>query len=263
MDVFEEEVSTIQEIKRFYKRAEPHLVAASDLPDFFVYYLTEVQGELFASTKAIVECYEACDLAAPSWLASHMSRGVGSKPKRFVKRDGGYRLENRRNEAIAALLGEGAPDPQISAALSRLETQFPPGMKRDFLHETIKCFNAGANRAAIVMCWNLVAHHLQEHILADPARHAAFDAALAKNTDKRVKITAISKQDDFTEMSEAKFLEFCREAKIITGTVYNKLKGRLDERNGAAHPSGVTFKAKAAEVYIEDLADNVLLKYAV
>jgi hypothetical protein len=256
-------VSNTRQIQRFHKRAEPHIAAASDLPDFFVYYLTVEQGEAVASTKAVGECYVACDLAAPSWLASHMSKGVSNKPKRFVKRDGGYRLENKRKEAIAALLGDGAPDAQTSAALSRLETQVPPGPKRDFLHETIKCFNAGANRAAIVMCWNLAAHHLQEHILADSTQHAAFDAVLAKNTDKRVKITAITKQDDFTEMSEAKFLEFCREAKIITGTIFKKLSMRLDERNGAAHPSGVTIKPKAAEVYIEDLVDNVLLKYAV
>jgi len=256
-------VSNTSQIQRFYKRAESYLVSASDLPDFFVYYLTVEQGEAVATTKAIGECYDACDLAPPSWLASHMSKGVSNRQKRFVKRDGGYRLENKRKETLAALFGDEAPDAQTSAALSRLEAQVPSGPKRDFLHETIKCFNAGANRAAIVMCWNLAAHHLQEHILVDGTRHAAFDAVLAKNTDKRVKITAITKQDDFTEMSEAKFLEFCREAKIITGTIFNKLKGRLDERNGAAHPSGVVIKPKATEVYIEDLVDNILLKYAV
>lgn len=256
-------MSNSSQIRRFYKHAEPHITVAADLPDFFVYYLTVEQGEPVASTRAIGECYDACDLASPSWLASHMSKGVSNKPKRFVKRDGGYRLENKRKETIAALLGDGTPDAQTSAALSRLETQVPPGTKRDFLHETIKCFNAGANRAAIVMCWNLAAHHLQEYIIADTTRHAAFDAVLAKNTDKRVKITAITKQDDFTEMSEAKFLEFCRESKIITGTIFNRLKGRLDERNGAAHPSGIVIKPKAAEVYIEDLVDNVLLKYSI
>lgn len=97
--------------------------------------------------------------------------------------------------------------------------------------------------------------------MSDPARLAAFDACLAKNTDKRVKITAISKQDDFSEMPEGKFLEFCREAKIISSSIFNKLKIRLDERNAAAHPSGVSVKQKAAEVYVEDLVDNVLLKY--
>ena len=254
-------MSNTKLIHRFYERAEPHVAAASDLPDFFVYFLTVEQGEAVASTRAVRECYDACDLAPPSWLASHMSKGVNNKPKRFIKRDGGYRLESKRKKAIAALLGDGQPDVQTSAALDKLESQIPAGPKRDFLRETIKCFSAGANRAAIVMCWNLAAHHLQEHILADATRHAAFDSVLAKNTDKRVKITAIAKQDDFTEMSEAKFLEFCREAKVITSTIFNKLKVRLNERNGAAHPSGVTIKPKAAEVYIEDLVDNVLLKY--
>lgn len=256
-------MSNTAHIQRFYKLAVPHIEAARDLPDFFVYFLTVEQGEAVASTKAVGDCYDACDLAVPSWLASHMSKGVSNKPQRFVKREGGYRLENKRKEAISAMLRDDAPDAQTSVALSRLEAQVPSGPKREFLHETIKCFNAGANRAAIVMCWNLAAHHLQEHILADAARQASFDAVLAKNTDKRVKITAITKQDDFTEMSEAKFLEFCREAKVITGTIFNKLKGRLDERNAAAHPSGVTIKPKAAEVYIEDLVDNVLQKYAV
>jgi hypothetical protein len=89
--------------------------------------------------------------------------------------------------------------------------------------------------------------------MSDPARLAAFDACLAKNTDRRVKITAISKKDDFSEMPEGKFLEFCREAKIISSSIFTKLKGRLDERNAAAHPSGVSVKQKAAEVYVEDL----------
>jgi hypothetical protein len=247
--------------RRFYSRAKDKLRADKDLPDFFVYYLTvEADGEI-ASTKAIELCYAKCDLAAPSWLASHLSNGLKSKPKRFLKRDRGYRLEHSRRQEIEQLLGDGRPDAQTSSALSKLETQISAGPNRDFLHETIRCFNASANRAAVVMCWNLAAHHLQEHILADAGRHAAFDAVLAKNTDTRVKIKKIAKQDDFTEMSESKFLLFCREAKIITSSMYHKLEGRLNERNAAAHPSGVKTTPKAAEAYIEDLVENVLKKF--
>lgn len=249
--------------RRFYARAKDKLRADKDLPDLFVYYLTVEVGEEVASAKAVEFCYAKCDLAAPSWLASHFSNGLKSKPKRFVKRDGGYRLEHRRRQEIEQLLGDGQPDVQTSAALSRLETQISDGPKRDFLHETISCFNAGANRAAVVMCWNLAAHHLQDHILAEAGRHAAFDAALAKNTDTRVKIKKITKQDDFTEMSESKFLLFCREAKLINSSMYNKLEARLDERNAAAHPSGVKTTPKAAEAYIEDLVENVLKKFLV
>lgn len=246
---------------RFLDRAKSVLSKDGDLPDFFVYYLTVEIGEPSATAKSVRECYEVCDMAAPSWLASHFSNGL-KKPRRYIKANGGYRLESKRRDEIAELLGDGQPNVQTSAALYRLEAQIPLGAKRDFLHETISCFNVGANRAAVVMCWNLTAHHLQDHILADRTRRSAFDAALANNTDKRVKIKSINKPDDFTEMSESKFLEFCREAKIISGSVFNKLKNRLDERNAAAHPSGVKTTAKAAEAYIDDLVENVVMKYA-
>jgi hypothetical protein len=59
-----------------------------------------------ATVEAVRECYAACDLSTPSWLPSHFSKGLKSKPKRFIKRDGGYRLENRRGEEIGSLLGD-------------------------------------------------------------------------------------------------------------------------------------------------------------
>ena len=148
-------------------------------------------------------------------------------------------------------------------ALSQLEKHVPNGPKRDFLRETIDCFGVKAHRAAVVMCWNLALHHLQEFVLTDPIRLLAFNKALGNNQDKRVKVTTISKQDDFTEMPESKFLLFCREAKLITSTIFNKLETRLDERNGAAHPSGSKVTPKMCEAYIEDLVHNVLLKYTV
>jgi hypothetical protein len=64
-------------------------------------------------------------------------------------------------------------------------------------------------------------------------------------------------------MPEGKFLELCRVAKILTSSMYNKLKGRLDDRNGAAHPSGVITTPKFAEAYIEDMVENVIRKFPV
>lgn len=170
-------------------------------------------------------------------------------------------MEGKRREQIALALGVVGGDLQTSAALERLESLVPHGPKRDFLHETIKCFSAGANRAAVVMCWNLTLHHLQDHILAHAK--APFAQALAVNTDARVKIKSVARHDDFTEMPEGKFLEFCRVGKIVTSSMYNKLKGRLDDRNGAAHPTGVTTTPKFAEAFIEDMVENVIRKFPV
>jgi hypothetical protein len=247
--------------EHFYQRAKKVVTKETELPEFFVYHVTVELEQPAATVQAIKDCYSACDLAIPSWLASHFSNGLKSSPKRYVKTAKGYRLEGKRREKIAAALGLAGGDAQTSAALERLEALVPSGSKREFLHETIKCFSAGANRAAVVMCWNLTLHHLQEHVLA----HALtpFVQALATNTDTRVKIKSVSKQDDFTEMPEGKFLEFCRVAKIVTSTLYNKLKGRLDDRNGAAHPSGVTTTPKFAEAYIEDLVENVIRKFPI
>jgi hypothetical protein len=247
---------------RFYNRISPHLRKEKDLPDFFVYHLTVEREESSATTQNIRDCYRACDIATPTWLGPHLSNGLKSKPKLFVKSGQGYRLEHKRREQIAKFINEGLSTVQTSAVLDRLESRVAQGPKRDFLQETIKCFNVGANRAAVVMCWNLALHHLQDHIMSDSVRLMAFNAVLALNKDQRVKIKIATKQDDFTEMPESKFLLFCREAKLMTGSLYKKLETKLDERNGAAHPSGLTVTPKAAEAYIDDLIENVLMKFA-
>jgi hypothetical protein len=249
--------------ERFYNRAKTDLAKENDIPDFFVYHLTIEMEQPAATAQSIRDCYAACDLAPPSWLAPHLSNGLKSKPRRFIKAKGGYRLEGKRREAIAKMLGDGRSAVQTSAALNKLEAHVVAGPKRDFLHETINCFEVGANRAAVVMCWNLVLHHLQDHVIADPQRLAAFNAALANNKDGRVKVKNVAKPDDFTEMPENKFLLFCREAKIITSSMFKKLEGRLDERNSAAHPSGVKTMPKTAEAFIEDLVENVITKFSV
>ena len=247
--------------ERFYRRAAKAFSKDADLPDFFVYHLTVSLEQPAATVQMVKDCYSACDLATPSWLASHFSNGLKSNPRRFIKSANGYRLEGRRREQIALALSFAGGDLQTSAALDRLESLVPNGPKRDFLHETIKCFSAGANRAAVVMCWNLTLHHLQDHILAHAT--ASFAQALTVNTDARVKIKSVAKHDDFTEIPEGKFLEFCRVGKIVTSSMYNKLKGRLDDRNGAAHPSGVATTPKFAEAYIEDMVENVIRKFPV
>lgn len=246
---------------RFYQAIKSSLKRETDLPDFFIYHLTVDLNEPQATTKAIRECYEACDLSPPSWLPSILSTGLKSKPKRFIKRTTGYRLESGNRDRISAIVGVQTPSVQTSAALNRLEALVPDGPKREFLHETIDCFNVGANRAALIMCWNLTLHHLQEYVFT---KHlGAFNTVLAANTDRRVKVTSVSKLDDFTDMPESKFIEFCRTAKVITAGLHNKLKNRLDERNSAAHPSGVKTPPKLAEAFIEDLVENVIQKFAI
>jgi hypothetical protein len=65
-------------VQRFYAGAKSKIEKDSDLPNFFVYYLTIELGSSTATVSEVRKCYEGCDLHPPSWLASHFSVGLPS-----------------------------------------------------------------------------------------------------------------------------------------------------------------------------------------
>ncbi|WP_197030380.1 hypothetical protein [Phyllobacterium sp. UNC302MFCol5.2] len=190
-----------------------------------------------------------------------MSEGLKGKPPKYIKAGGGYKLQRHMREALSRKLGAEMVAAQTSATLRGLENKMPDGSDKDFLKEAIDCFEVGANRGTIVMVWILAMDHLFAHILAH--KLADFNAALALNTDKSVKVRVIAQRDDFTEMKESKFIEFCRTAKIISNDVRKILDQKLDTRNSCAHPSGVTINKSKVIDFVEDLIGNVVLKYPV
>jgi len=148
---------------------------------------------------------------------------------------------------------------QTSAELRSLEATFPDGAKRTFLSETVDCFEAGANRAAVVMCWILAIDHMYEFVLSHHL--TAFNSALAANPDKRIK--KAGNKEDLGELKEAKFIELCRAANIISNDVRKILDEALGVRNTAAHPSNVEITRNKAVSVIEDLVVNVIRKFCV
>lgn len=68
--------------EQFYRRATKALSKDADLPDFFVYHLTTNLEQPAATVQMVKDCYSACDLAIPSWLAPHFSNGLKSNPRR-------------------------------------------------------------------------------------------------------------------------------------------------------------------------------------
>jgi len=226
-----------------------------------VYFLTVELSQESATAKQVSDCFVACDLAAPKGVAARLSAGLKTKPPKYIKASGGYRLQRHMREALSAKLGAETVTAQTSATLRGLEHKLREGGAKDFLKETINCFEAGANRATITMAWILAMDHLFAYILAHKLNE--FNAALAKNTDKSVKVKIVTQRDDFTEMKESKFIEFCRAAKIISNDVRKILEQKLDTRNSCAHPSGVTINKTKVIDYVEDVVENVVLKYRV
>lgn len=247
-------------VNRFYNSIENASgQSQSALSELFVYFLTVESGQESATPKQVAECFAACDLVVPGNVGARLSEGLKSKPPKYIKANGGYKLQRHMREALSRKLGAETVTAQTSATLRGLEHKLPAGANKDFLKEAIDCFEIGANRAAIIMAWILAMDHLFAYILAH--KLGDFNAALAK--DKGVKIDTITQRDNFTEIKETKFIEICRAAGIISNDVRKILDQKLGTRNSCAHPSGVIVNKSKVIDFIEDLVDNVVLKYPV
>ena len=247
-------------INRFYNTVEgAGGLKQSTLLGIFVYYLTIEQGEDAVTPTQINECFLACELTPPTNTAARLSEGLKTKPPKFIKTADGYRLHRNLREVLSKKFGMETTTVQTSSVLRVLERKVPNGPAKEFLMETIDCFEVGANRATIVMAWILTMDHLYSHVLGHNL--TAFNLVLANNKDKRVKVTAVTRRDDFGDIPESKFIEFCRVAKIISKDVRKILDQKLETRNSSAHPSGVKITKIKAIDFVEDLIENVVLKY--
>jgi hypothetical protein len=245
---------------RFYSSVDGAAkLGDKELVGLFVYFLTVEAGEESASTRSVDACFVACDLKPPARTAAYLSEGVGDG--KFVKAERGYKLQRHYREELSRMLGAEKVIVQTSMELRKLEARFSAGSTKDFLSETIDCFEAGANRATIVMCWILALDHLIAHVLKHHL--TAFNAVLAANTDKRVKVSSVSKPDDFSDIPEGKLIEFLRSAGVISPDVRKILDVKLGIRNSSAHPSAISIKRSKVVEFVDDLVENVMLKYAV
>lgn len=94
----------------------------SELVDLFVYYLTVEIAAPAATVTQIGECFKACDLTLPSRLAPYLSEGLRSTPQKFVKANGGYKLQRLYRDVVANRLNlsGGKSTEEASTATSRL-----------------------------------------------------------------------------------------------------------------------------------------------
>ena len=168
----------------------------------------------------------------------------------------GYALHWRIRDKYDQQLLSTARAIQINKLLKDLPAKIPIAEEKTFLEETLTCYESGANRAAIVMCWNLAFSHLCNFILKDTSRLTTFNQELLK---KFPKAKAINVYDDFSPFKESEVLEVCHSAKLINKNQYTILKEKLNNRNMAAHPSTVIFTQIDVEHYILHLINNVVL----
>jgi hypothetical protein len=189
------------------------------------------------------------------------SKATRGKKTKYVKTRDGYQLERTHQLDIQKFLHTGPAKIETSHLLRGLLSKLKDKKEQSFLHEAIDCYEIGARRAAIVLVWALTIYHLYEYIFSNEL--ASFNSALSKNKDKRIKVTQVIKEDDFTDIPEVKFIEIARSANIISNDVRKILETKLGIRNSYAHPSAITISEVKTTDFIIDLVENVIVKYKI
>lgn len=239
-------------------------MASSEMIDYFTYFLTVIEENSAVQPSDIDACFSLTRLDKYSNISSYLSKNSkknkGKKPK-FIKAKDGYCLERSRQLEVQKNLHDGPAKIETSHLLRSLLSKLSDKNEQLFLQEAIECYEIGAKRASIVLVWILSIHHMYNYIYSNELK--AFNSVLAKNKDKRVKITKVSKIDDFSDIPEGKFIELMRSAKIISNDVRKILDAKLGIRNTCAHPSGVTVSEVKTNDFIIDLIDNLVTKYEV
>jgi hypothetical protein len=201
----------------------------------FAWWLHTHKAQEAFTGSDVNKCYRDLNLEPPSSITSFLASLIARKPKQVLRCKGGYCLERRVRDKYDEELGQRAATLHVHKLLKELPDKIPNLAERAYLEEALICFKYKAFRAAIVMTWNLAYDHLCQIVLK--SHLTSFNAQLAKSFPKE---NIITKRDDFTEIKEYQVLQVCKSANIMTGSVYKITKEKLDRRNVAAHPSGVT-----------------------
>ena len=250
----------VDELESFFARLDSEIsLSNTEMIDYFVYFLTVVKKSSGARPVELEECFALSHLHPPGVSQYLSTRSRGRNPK-LLRDKLGYRLSRARKEEIEAKANLNfGPVVQVSQSLRELLTRLPEGSEREFLREVIACYEVGAYRATVVMGWILTIDHLYELVLA---RHlTAFNAELAKVTDRRVKVGIVARKDDFSDIPEDVFIRLLRSSGIISNEVRKILETKLGIRNSSAHPSGVSVSQSKATDFLEDLTLNVMQKH--
>lgn len=233
---------------------------ASELIDYFVYYVTVVEEVSNARPSDIQKCFVEMRIAPYSNISAYLIKhSKRSKNQKFIKSKDGYVLSRSSQLEIQQSIHTGPARIETSVLLRNLLPNVHNLHEQNFLQEAIDCYEIGARRSAIVMTWLLAMDHMCKYVFENNL--SEFNSALSKNTDKRIKITSITKEDDFSEIGESKLIEFFRQANIITNDVRKILDVKLGIRNTAAHPAAVTVSEVKATDFIIDLVENIIVKY--
>ena len=234
----------------------------------FAYYLRKEEAKPEFNLADIRICFQEALLMPNSHLSAIITQQIKGKAAVLIpgSKKNYYSLSIfGLKEVEEAIARKPSTQPMRNAFLDvavpylqRTIAKVKDEERRIFLAEAISCIGVEARRATIVMTWIAVIDHLYEYILLK--KLIDFNTALSRRPDKYSRVTVVTK-DDFEDIKEKVFIEVVRSAGIVTNDVRKILDEKLGIRNTCAHPSTVIIHDAKVVNFIEDLIDNVIVKY--
>jgi hypothetical protein len=232
----------------------------ADVVRILIWWAHTYDGREWIDGTYLRSLYSQLNRAPPDGgFTAYLNAMINRKPPQLIKRREGYKLEHRISEELSAEYGQRDATVHVDKLLTELPVKLSNPNEHSYLNEALICFRHQAFRAAIVMAWNLTYDHLCYWILADAQRLAKFNVQSPKSYPKMGYPIVITR-DDFLEFKESHLIQIAKSGGVITDGQYKILKEKLDRRNVAAHPSGVTILQPTAEEVIRDLIENIVLK---
>jgi hypothetical protein len=236
----------------------------------FAYHLRKYKSLTAFTQTELLDCFDGGLIKRPAAIEDLLARLLKGKLPPLIRvkdeksfslsRDGLQQVE----DYLASVTGKhGLPEDlraTVLPYLRKIALRVTEENKRRFLAEAISCLGAEAPRASIVMVWVLTVDHLHDYVLKH--KLGDFNSALQAKGGKYAKIV-IKAKEDFGDLKESEFIETLRVAGTITNDVRKILDEKLGVRNSSAHPSSITIHPTKVINFIEDLVDNVIVKYVV
>lgn len=124
--------------------------SASQLIDYFTFFLQQVCGQRTFSSAQIRECFEYLSLRPYSNISSYLSRNSGKNGK-FIRQKDGYILDRTTREKLAALVEE-IIFPPVSIGLIDLSIfEHAPYYIKSTAKEMVHCYDSGLYNATLVL----------------------------------------------------------------------------------------------------------------
>jgi len=222
--------------------------------EYLAYFYTKITRDSIFTYENVKTYFEWAQLPEPKNIPDMFNKlkakGI------FLPNKNGFVLNREEIKRLDQEFSQNKPKIQAAKSLRDLLPKIANTNENSFLSEAISCFEVGAYRSTIIMVWLLTLDHLFDYILKNKINE--FNNALVK---QNLKVKKISNKEDFSEMKEEKFIEICRSAGIVTNDIRKILDEKLGIRNSCAHPNNILVKEAKAINFVEDLIENVVLRY--